>query len=224
MEEPCRRTLNWLLAHDSASAHVSSDWPGRLAFMCEAAVALGDTDAAATLRPLLRDYSGCNLVSGFFVAQFGPADRYLGELDALCGTGDPAADFARAIRLGEQLKAPLHLAYTAASAAAYLRRTGDVAAAQASAERARAIAEPLGLVRVLRLLPAASAEPSIGGLTGRETEVLRLIAEGFSNREIATELVISEHTAANHVRSILTKVGVPNRTRAARFAREQGLA
>ena len=224
MQEPCRRTLHWLLEHDSASAHVSSDWPGRLAFMCEAALALGDADAAATLRPLLQDYSGYNLVSGFFVAQFGPADRYLGELDTLCGTGDPAEDFARAIRLGEQLEAPLHLAYTSASAAAYLRRAGDVAAAQESAERARAIAEPLRLVRVLRLLPEASDEPSIGGLTSRETEVLRLIAEGLSNREIASELVISEHTAANHVRSILMKVGVPNRTRAARFAREQGLA
>ena len=33
MQEPCRRTLHWLLEHDSASAHVSSDWPGRLAFM-----------------------------------------------------------------------------------------------------------------------------------------------------------------------------------------------
>lgn len=223
MRDPCRRVLHWMLDHDEEAAHVSSDWPARLTFMCEAALALGDTDAAATLRPLLLEYSGVNLVSGFFVAQFGPADRYLGEIDGLCGTGDPIDEFARAIDLAERLEAPLHIAYTAAAAAVHFRRAGDRAAAAASAERARAIAEPLGLGRVLQLLPEASAQTGIGALTARETEVLRLVAEGLSNREIANELVISEHTAANHVRSILMKVDVPNRTRAARFAREQGL-
>ncbi|MFF2271754.1 ATP-binding protein [Agromyces sp. NPDC058136] len=222
MREPCRRLLHWMLEHDDASAHVSSDWPARLTFMCEAALALGDTDAAATLRPLLADYSGLNLVSEFFLAQFGPADRYLGEIDALCGTGDPIEHLTRAMHLAEQLEAPLHIAYTAAATAAYLRRSGESAASDASAGRARAIAEPLGLVRVLRMLPEASTMPGIW-LTARETEVLRLIADGLSNREIANELVISEHTAANHVRSILMKIDVPNRTRAARFAREQGI-
>ncbi len=224
MVEPCRRMLHWLLDHDDDRVQVSGDWPARLAFMAEAALAIEDVDAARVLRPLMAEYAGYHLVSGFFVAQFGPADRYLGELDALCGTGDPAADFDRAIRLGEQLEAPLHIAYASAAAAAFARRDGDVGDAGELAERARAIAEPLGLVRVLRLLPEASAVPSVGGLTARETEVLRLVAAGLSNREIAAELVISEHTAANHVRSILTKVGVQNRTRAARFARDQGLA
>ncbi|UOQ88022.1 AAA family ATPase [Agromyces endophyticus] len=224
MLEPSRRVLRWMLEHDEPAAHVSSDWPIRLIAMCEAALALHDRDAAAKLRPLLHEYSGFNLLSGFYVAQFGPADRYLGELDALCATGDPAALFGRAIALAEQLQAPLHIAYAEASAAAHFRRTGDTGSAEASAARARTIAEPLGLGRVLKLLPEASATTNLGGLTARETEVLRLVADGLSNREIAAELVISEHTAANHVRSILSKVGAPNRTRAARFAREQGLA
>ncbi|MGW4929657.1 ATP-binding protein [Agromyces sp. NPDC004153] len=224
MEEPCSRTLHWLLERDGEKIRLSADWPGRLAFMAEAALALGDTDAASVLLDHLEEYSGCNLVSGFFVAQFGPADMYLGRLNALCGAGDPSADFDRAIRLAEEFHAPLHVAYACAAAGAFARREGDTVEARAFTERARALAEPLGLVRVLRGLPEASAAPSIGGLTPREIEVLRLLAEGLSNREIASELVISEHTAANHVRSILTKVGVPNRTRAARFAREQGLA
>lgn len=224
MVDPCRRILHWLLDHDSANLHLSANWPARLAFMAEAALEIGDADAARVLLPFLREYSGCNLVSGFFVAQFGPADMYLGELKALCGIGDPSADFDRAIELAEELEAPLHLAYATAAAGRFSRREGDGSEARELAERARAIAEPLGLVRVLRLLPEASAAPAVGGLTSRETEVLRLLAEGLSNREIATELVISEHTAANHVRAILTKVGVPNRTRAARFARDQGLA
>ena len=224
MMDASRRTLHWLLDRDNAHLHISADWPGRLAFMAEATLAIGDIDAGKVLLPYLREYSGYNLVSGFFIAQFGPADLYLAQLEAMCGTGDPRENFDRAIRLGEQLEAPLHIAYACAGAAAFERRNGDQAQARALADRARAIAEPLGLVRVLRGLPEASAAPSIGGLTPRETEVLRLLADGLSNREIATELVISEHTAANHVRSILTKVGVPNRTRAARFAREQGLA
>ncbi len=224
MSEPSRRILHWLLERETEQLRRSADWPGRLAFMAEAALALEDTTAASTLLPHLEDYSGCNLVSGFFVAQFGPADLYLGRLRELLGTGDPSADFGRAIVLGEEFHAPLHVAYACAAAGAFARRHGDANEAEAFTERARAIAEPLGLVRVLRGLPEASAAPSIGGLTPREIEVLRLLADGLSNREIATELVISEHTAANHVRSILTKVGAPNRTRAARFAREQGLA
>jgi DNA-binding NarL/FixJ family response regulator len=54
--------------------------------------------------------------------------------------------------------------------------------------------------------------------------VIALIAEGRSNRDIASRLVISEHTVANHVRNILTKIGAENRTQAARFAHEHGLA
>jgi DNA-binding NarL/FixJ family response regulator len=48
--------------------------------------------------------------------------------------------------------------------------------------------------------------------------VLRLLAEGLLNREIAERLVISENTAANHVRSILAKTGSGNRTQAAMYA------
>ena len=57
------------------------------------------------------------------------------------------------------------------------------------------------------------------GLTSRETEVLRLVGEGLLNREIGERLVISENTAANHVRSILAKTGSANRTQAARVRR-----
>jgi DNA-binding NarL/FixJ family response regulator len=60
------------------------------------------------------------------------------------------------------------------------------------------------------------------GLTGRELEVLGLLAEGASNRQIAERLVISENTAANHVRSILAKTGVANRTQAAILAVSRG--
>jgi DNA-binding NarL/FixJ family response regulator len=61
-------------------------------------------------------------------------------------------------------------------------------------------------------------------LSGREREVLPLIADGMSNRAIADELVIAESTVANHVRSILTKTGTANRTEAGTWAVRHGLA
>jgi DNA-binding CsgD family transcriptional regulator len=54
-------------------------------------------------------------------------------------------------------------------------------------------------------------------------QVLRLVAQGLSNREIGTSLHISQHTAANHVRSILTKTASVNRTEATAYAYRQGL-
>ena len=66
-----------------------------------------------------------------------------------------------------------------------------------------------------------SQEPST--LTPREHDVLRLLAEGLSNKEIGERLFISQNTAANHVRSILTKTGTANRTQAAVFAADEGL-
>ncbi len=61
-------------------------------------------------------------------------------------------------------------------------------------------------------------------LTGREVEVIRLMALGLGNQEIADELVISESTVRNHVSSILSKLHLANRTQAALYALRQGLA
>lgn len=62
-----------------------------------------------------------------------------------------------------------------------------------------------------------------GKLTDREVEVLRLIAKGFSNTEIASQLFLSEGTVRNHVSTILTKLGVSDRTQAAVIAIQHGL-
>jgi DNA-binding NarL/FixJ family response regulator len=60
-------------------------------------------------------------------------------------------------------------------------------------------------------------------LTARELEVLRLVAAGRSNREIATSLVISEHTVARHLQNIYAKLRVSSRTAASKFAFEHDL-
>ena len=72
--------------------------------------------------------------------------------------------------------------------------------------------------------PEIRAPTSLEALTVRELEVLRLIAEGFSNREIADKLVISDKTVKTHVSSILSKLHLGDRTQAAIYALRHGLA
>ncbi len=66
--------------------------------------------------------------------------------------------------------------------------------------------------------------PTKDPLTEREVEVLRLVAQGLSNQEIAAKLVISERTAGTHISNILGKLHLANRTQAALYALREGLA
>ena len=74
-----------------------------------------------------------------------------------------------------------------------------------------------------RLMREVRAPESPQSLTERETEVLRLLAEGKANKEIALTLSISETTVKTHVSNILMKLGVPSRTQAAVYAVRIGL-
>ena len=71
---------------------------------------------------------------------------------------------------------------------------------------------------------ARTDQPQPSDLSARELEVLRLLARGLENNQIADELGISPRTAKNHVSSVLGKLGVPSRVQAAIFAVRQGLS
>ena len=126
----------------------------------------------------------------------------------------------------QELGAPYDLARTRMLVAVACRELGDEETETLELEAARAAFERLGaapdLARV-DALTGSSSGPSTHGLTARELEVLRLVASGKSNREIAATLVISEHTVARHVQNIFAKVNVSSRAAAGAFAFEHDL-
>ncbi len=161
------------------------------------------------------------------------------ELGRARGAGDPE-QWVRCAREWQQLGHPLSTAYARMrEAEARLASSGDRAAATASLAEAQRVTQRLGasalhdeieaLARRARLrigdeAPATvRTEPDRLGLTSREVEVLRLVADGLSNRQIGERLFISEKTAGVHVSRILSKLNVPSRVHAAGVAHRAGL-
>ena len=105
------------------------------------------------------------------------------------------------------------------------RMLGDEEGGRVEIEAARAGFDRLGAAadtrRAAALLQRGRGSPHV--LTDREVEVLRLVASGNRNRDIAVALQISEHTVARHVQNILAKLGVSSRAAATSSALQQGL-
>ena len=137
------------------------------------------------------------------------------------GRWQEAADAWRtAGRPYEQALALVEVGSSTALAEAFdiLDRLGARPAATLAAERLRSLGErvPRGVRASTRANPA--------GLTSREVEVLRLVANGLTNGEIAAQLFVSDRTVEHHVSRVLGKLGVTSRRDAARAARELDLA
>jgi DNA-binding CsgD family transcriptional regulator/tetratricopeptide (TPR) repeat protein len=230
MEEEARRELSRITA-EGLDGYRESLWLTSLTYLTDAATALQDETTAALIYPELDPHGGANVMIGHLVSCYGAADRYLGMLATTLGDSHRAeGHFERALELNRRMGAATWVAHTAYEYARFLtaRRPGDRLRAEALLAEAAALAKRIGMPSLLGRIRAlgSSAPPAAlpDGLSPREVQILGLVARGLSNREIGNALTISEHTAANHIRSILRKTGCANRTEAASYAYRHRLA
>ena len=191
------------------------------------AVMEDDTGAAR------EQYAGLKASSG--IIGFGiSVDRILGLLAGNTGNLDGAViHFRDTEAFCRKASYRPELAWTCHDHAATLLKfggPGNLEVAASLLEEGLSITTELGMAPLFGKMTAlqeklASAVPTIpaypGGLTPREVEVLRLISDGKSNREIANDLVLSERTVQRHIYNIYNKINVRNRAEATTFALSQ---
>ncbi len=157
--------------------------------------------------------------------------RAAGEIALAEGDAEEAARlFEDAVDLYRRGASPFDLAQARLALARALGGSDRSAAAVDEADKAMTALEELGAGRAARdaaRLLARLGKPTVTAnpwrLTGRELEVLRLVADGLSNATVAERLVISEHTVHRHVANILAKLGVSTRAAAVAVAAEREL-
>lgn len=158
-------------------------------------------------------HAGAAAADGALALAEGDLDRALPALHRACG-------------LWLELDVPYEAAQVRMTLAAAHRAVGDDEGAGMELRAAAQAFRDLGAVpdarRAAALLDALRGRRP-GGLTGREIQVLRLVAAGRTNRAIAAELVISEHTVARHLNNIFAKLGVSSRAAATAYTYTHGL-
>jgi NarL family two-component system response regulator LiaR len=133
---------------------------------------------------------------------------------------------ARVIVLTSFLEDDRLLPAIQAGAAGYLLKNAqpqELARAVRAAHDGQALLDPAVAARLVDAIAQPAGEPPRDRLTPRETEVLALIARGYSNKRIARELGVAEKTVKTHVAHVLHKLGVTDRTAAAVHAVQAGL-
>ncbi len=197
-----------------------------LELLTRARIARGALDEAATSLEALREIE--QLVGTAALRAY--AERADGMLTAARGEHESARPLLEdAVDGFERSSAPYETARTRIELATSLLALGRAALAEREASAAMKLLLGLGAAteaeRARRLLAASGrrGDSPLAGVTRRERDVLRLLADGLTNREIAARLVISEHTVHRHVANILRKLDLPSRTAAVAHAVRSGL-
>jgi DNA-binding CsgD family transcriptional regulator len=219
----------WLEAHDrllARSGAVRGQAENRLAWARYFQLD-GDQIAACTAARAALDHAANPRQPFALIA----AKRFTGTLSD-CGELTAHADrhLSDALALADACGAPFERALTLLVLADRRIDTGNLDEAQRLITEARSICLPLqaepALTRLSeleeRLVEQSAGEPP-GGLSQREAEVLRLVAQGLSDAEVAERLFIARRTVNSHLTSIYTKLDVSSRVAATRFAVEHGL-
>jgi ATP/maltotriose-dependent transcriptional regulator MalT len=183
----------------------------------EIMLAAGDLDAARAAAEELSKIASAmgapflgataTWASGAVLLTEGKAREALDELRVAC-------------RIWQELEAPYQVARARVLIGGALRQLGDDDGAQMELDAAGDVFERLGAtpdLAAVEELSETGTKQAAAGLTGREIEVLALIAAGRSNQQIASELVISERTVARHVSNIFTKLDVSSRAAATAY-------
>jgi DNA-binding CsgD family transcriptional regulator len=232
-----RAEFEHLARHDFTDLSRDALWMASMAYLTDVCTFLGDTARAATLYQLLLPYTERTVVIGNAVACYGAMSRYLGALATTMEHWDTAVQhFEHALAMNARMEARPWLAHTQYIYATMLlarNYPGDHDKATALFDTALVTAHELGMRALAERLtaplgqtvplPPPATSSSLDDLSQREVEVLRLLAAGKSNRDIAEALYISLNTVATHVRNILTKTGTANRTEAAAYALRHSL-
>lgn len=191
-------------------------WPALL----EVALAAGDLDCAREASSRL-DAAAASSDAGYLRAAAAAARGRLALHD---GAPQEALGALRAALDGFRTTgSPWDDARCRVAIADACEALGDHETARLERDAARAAFASLGAQPELDRLDNLT-RPERHGLTGREAEVLRLVAAGATNRGIAEELVLSEKTVARHLANIFAKLDVPNRAAATTWAHQHGLA
>ena len=207
---------------------------------------LGEAEDAVTRARLLAPYVEIVLAGRDIVAARGAADElsriaaewkttFLTALSShatgsvLLAEGDARVALPllrRALADWSELEVPYEAARARMLIGLACRALGDEDSAEMEFDAARSVMQELDAVPDLIRIEELSGIPArrtVGGLTAREVQVLKLLATGKTNRAIASELFISERTVAAHVRNIFTKLGLSSRSAATAYAYDHHL-
>jgi LuxR family maltose regulon positive regulatory protein len=204
------------------------NWTGRaqsLELLVRACLSSGDRAGADEARARLRELA-TRVDTPAIRATSHLAEARLLEADGRAE--DARRRFEDAVDAFLQTQAPWEAARARLDLAACLARAGRGRAAAAEREAALDSLRGLGAEAEAARLAGASTgpaplAPSDTGLTARELEVLRLVARGLSDKEIADRLHLSGHTVHRHVSNVRVKLGLPSRAAAVAWAAERGL-
>jgi DNA-binding NarL/FixJ family response regulator len=185
--------------------------------LVQAAVAAGDLPAARAAADALDHAAAIYASPGLLAAAAQSRGR------VCLATGDTAAAIEAlrsARRRWQELDAPYRVAQIRLALAEAFEHSGDEHGASLERDAAAAALARLG---VISPMPVGRSAALPDGITRREAEVLALVAQGLTNREVAEALVLSERTVARHLANLYTKVGVTTRTAATTYAHRHGL-
>ncbi len=209
--------IHRLLSEQMTQVHRSQLLPGA----AEVLLAAGEHDRAGEVADELAELAGsfgCTPLRAMAAYARGRVLLATDRADAA------VPELRKALADWRSLESPYEAARARFALGCALRELGDDETGTREVAEARSAFAKLGAVPAERAAARLLGTEHPAGLTDREVEVLRLVARGSSNPEIAASLVLSEKTVARHLSNIFTKLGVGSRTAAAAFAFENGLA